>query len=487
MADDDTLLTSYWPPMKDQERAPPPSPVYEPASRPGGPPPLPPINARADPAAEAQRIAEERLRADEETAQRVRQRNEEAMRLARQPTLQPALPQYRNVPDPERTALRSGFEAFKSPAIFLALMGSLAARKPMLGAMQAATGVLEGFHTGDKERVERERQIWKDQTEAAVKQNDIELSKYNAVLSNSKLTAADKIAQINALASASRDEISLAQLRDGGYGNLANLYNDRAKANEKIKEALVKVGSGGSLSPEAIDAAAERYLKTGQLPPNLGRGIQGRQDMAAIQNRAAALAHERGIDVADLPKNWQKFKASQVAIQRFESGPQGNIARSLNVAIDHLSTVDELAKALKNKDFTVFNAIAQTVAEKTGSPIPTNLDAAKSIVGPEIIKAIGISGAGTGTERMHAADMWNRARSPEQLAQATETIKKLLAGQLRGLRQQYIKATGLPEKDFDEMMLPETLQQLKGLGGKPAAAPAAAGAVPDGWSIKEVK
>jgi hypothetical protein len=260
------------------------------------------------------------------------------------------------------------------------------------------------------------------------------------------------------------------------------------QSHERI--AQTRAGGGGGAgdgqlprgwTQQSIDTAAELFNKTGKMPTNIGTRVVAGQITGQIRTRAAEMAEEQGLSAQDLAKNWQKYKAAQVAIQRFESGPQGNTARSLNVAIDHLSTVDDLAKALKNGDTLAFNRLAQAIAEQTGSATPTNLDNAKAIVGPEIIKAIGIAGAGTKEEREKAADAWNRARSPEQLAGATATIKKLLAGQLRGLKQQYIKSTGLPAKEFDDMMLPETLRQLGGLeggGAKPSA---------DGWSIQEIK
>lgn len=217
------------------------------------------------------------------------------------------------------------------------------------------------------------------------------------------------------------------------------------------------------LSEDSLNAASERWLQTGELPPQAkNRSPLGQALATDIQNRGTQLAKERGVDVANLSKNWQKFKAAQVAIQRFESGPQGNTARSLNVVIDHLSTVEQLAKALNNGDMIRFNQLAQRLAEETGSPIPTNMDTATRIVGAEVVKAMGIAGAGTESERSDYALSLSRAKSPAQLEGATQTIKRLLAGQLKGLRQQYIHSTGLKGEDFDEMMLPETLRQIGG-------------------------
>lgn len=219
-------------------------------------------------------------------------------------------------------------------------------------------------------------------------------------------------------------------------------------------------GGVGGMTKDSIDAAAERYLKTGTLPPNAGRGVQGRMERTAIQNRAAEMAKERGIKLEDLPAKWQDFRAQQVAVQRFLSGPQGNVIRSLNVVTDHLSTLGELSTALNNGDIVLFNRLAQEWAAQTGNEAPTNFDAAKRIVGAEIIKALGVAGAGTEAERREAGDAFMKARSPQQIEGAITTVQKLLTGQLKGLRQQFKVATGRGEEVFNEMLLPGTLKFL---------------------------
>ena len=66
---------------------------------------------------------------------------------------------------------------------------------------------------------------------------------------------------------------------------------------------------GGNLDPRATENAAENYIKTGKLPPGIGRGAQGPQEIAQILSRAAQLAEERGIDPDKLAENWQAFGA----------------------------------------------------------------------------------------------------------------------------------------------------------------------------------
>lgn len=244
-------------------------------------------------------------------------------------------------------------------------------------------------------------------------------------------------------------------------------------------------GNQPTLSADAIHSAAERYLETGQLPPNTGRGVQGAATSSAIQNEAATLAAQRGIDMAALPQKWQQFKAQQVAIQRFTSGKQGDTVRSFNVLVDHLDTLKEAAGALKNGDIRLFNRWKQTWATNSGNPAPTNFDGVKALVGDEIVKAV-VGGAGALADREEVKKDLDKASSPKQLFELVEHYNKLALGQLKGLRKQYETATGL--KNFGDMLLPGTLSALGGNDGK-GTAPDKDGWVtlPNGARIQEVK
>lgn len=235
-------------------------------------------------------------------------------------------------------------------------------------------------------------------------------------------------------------------------------------------EKVENVDEGGEkkiagMTQDGLKAAAERYRKTGMLPPNTGRGLQGRAQKTAIENEAARLDKEAGLDPADAPKRHQQFKAEQTAIQRFMSGKQGDTARSLGVVVDHLGVAQKLGDALENGDVRAVNQIATEWAKQTGNPAPTNFDAVKSIVGTEVIKALGVAGAGTEKERAEAAAAFSRASSPAQLKGAIESVQKLLVGQINGLERQFTTSTGLPKEKFRELLPPEALK-FYGVGEK---------------------
>ena len=90
---------------------------------------------------------------------------------------------------------------------------------------------------------------------------------------------------------------------------------------------------------------------------------------------------------------------------------------------------------------------------------------AAKIVGGEISKAI-VPGVGTGKEREVAAAAFNSAMSPDQLAGASATAKKLLGGQLSSLEAQYTRTT--KRKDFaDQFLSPAARAAYQ--SGRPAA------------------
>jgi hypothetical protein len=180
-----------------------------------------------------------------------------------------------------------------------------------------------------------------------------------------------------------------------------------------------------------------------------------------MQEHPDATANDLANFNADMGK---KAKAAR----DFATGKQGQTVNSLNVGIDHLNTLGDLAGALQNGDIPLFNKIAKDVAVATGKAAPTNFDAAKQIVAGEVVKAITGGGGGV-TDREEAQRAISRASSPEQLAGVIATQKKLFAGQLHGLRLQYKNSTG--QDDFESHLTPQTAHELEAI---PLDAPAPA-------------
>jgi hypothetical protein len=162
--------------------------------------------------------------------------------------------------------------------------------------------------------------------------------------------------------------------------------------------------------------------------------------------------------VSQYDPTYDETKYGSIALtrKRFDSGPQGNTLRSMNVGIDHLSTLQEYVDALHNGNVQVINSVKNKIKEQLGYEEPQNFNAVKAIVGSEISKAIvGSQGALADREEIKAG--LKNANSPAQLAGVIKAFKKLMAGQVTGLKQQYDSA-GL--KDFHKRLVPATMKEL---------------------------
>jgi hypothetical protein len=233
-------------------------------------------------------------------------------------------------------------------------------------------------------------------------------------------------------------------------------------------------GDQAPITDAAILNAAARYNLDGTLPP-MGMGKNAAAGRSAILNKAAVLMD--GVDPSQQRRDQLTFKADNAsqtaAVKAFTSGKQGNSVRSFNVSLSHLDTLSSLADALHNGDAKMLNKFGNYIAEQTGNPAPTNFDAAKKIVGDEVVKAI--VGAGGGVhDREEAARVIASANSPAQLKGAIGTYQELMRGQLDGLQQQYEASTG--RKDFNKFLS----QHAQDTRGPASNAPQKAAAHPPG-------
>lgn len=194
-----------------------------------------------------------------------------------------------------------------------------------------------------------------------------------------------------------------------------------------------------NLNPDAIEPMAQ-MIASGKAAMPTGR--------AALTGAGAATV-KRALEInPDL--QGQSFKTSQSTETAFAKGKEGQSVRSFNVSLEHLDTLGNLADALNNNDTRMINSIGNQFSLQSGKPAPTNFNAAKKIVGDEIVKAIVGSGGGV-ADREEAAKTIDAANSPAQLKGVISTYKELMAGQLTGLKNQYVAGGG--KQDFDKTFL----------------------------------
>jgi len=213
------------------------------------------------------------------------------------------------------------------------------------------------------------------------------------------------------------------------------------------------------------------------LPGGLRGQRQIRQTLAALDEANPGASPQ---EIADMVKGGRINLATQTTgAKAFATGRQGQQAQSFGVALAHLDTLQNLIDSLDNTASPLWNRLANTWKTQTGQAAPTNFNAARQIVGAEIMKAI-VAGGGGEAERQQVAQQLNNASSPQQLNGVIDTYKQLLTGQLTGLAQTYRNSTG--RADFESILTPEGrayyLQHVASQQNSPSAAPGAPATAP---------
>ena len=241
------------------------------------------------------------------------------------------------------------------------------------------------------------------------------------------------------------------------------------------KRTHITVNSGVSGGTEPTPEEVDFYAKMQSAGDSSWRiGLSRSKDGAALIRAVDKRMPSLGLTPDEVIANKQEVGTRQKILKDFSTGQQGKAVTAFNTAIDHLDTIKALGNALNNGDIQLANKIKNTAAAWTGNADVTNLDAAKQIVGQEVVKAIVANGGGQ-AEREEAANHISRISSPAQLSGYIETTQKLMGGQLRSLELQY---EGSKRKDFREKLLPRSKAVLESLEQKPAASPSAGGLTP---------
>jgi hypothetical protein len=205
--------------------------------------------------------------------------------------------------------------------------------------------------------------------------------------------------------------------------------------------------------PPTVRPLVESILRYDQRPPS--PATKRGQQLLELVNQA------------DPTYDASKAQTRYIAKQTFVKGPVADAIASTNTAIDHMDTLATYGANLNNADVRLANAAKQAIAAAFGADAPTTFDATRRIVGQEVVKAV-VANGGSMREREEAADAFNRANSPAQLAGVIKSYQALLGGRLKSTQLRYENDTGL--KDFQTKLLPATIRAISG------ATPAAAGA-----------
>lgn len=294
---------------------------------------------------------------------------------------------------------------------------------------------------------------------ASIPQNPADFPKWQLGMLKNIMAAKDQIAQV------SPDANARLQAQTSTSNNAATNATSRANNRDTITKdynvaGLNPDGTPGTANDSMIDAIGQYKV----APPN---------GMALRNPRMQQI-------LADVTAKYPDFDATQygarqTAAKAFSTGPQAQQVQAGNTALNHLDTIEQLALAQKNGNIQLFNKLANAYAAQTGQAAPTNLQAAITMVAPEITKAV--VGAGGGIEdRAKAAAALNPNFSPDQLLGSVGTIKELFGGRLAETARTYQRSTG--RKDFGETFLSPAAQKVLAARAAAAGETVPAAAVP---------
>lgn len=275
-----------------------------------------------------------------------------------------------------------------------------------------------------------------------------------------------------------RDEM---KLMDNGKGMQA--YNPYALTPGQSFQKFQSPDSAASVASAAAGRAqAERHWKQEQADANepgkpnetLAKQIAGYKNAPLGQFNLNKPWGQATMDrVLEINPSYDaaQFAPRAAALRAYAAGGKEALSiDSVNIGMNHVATLRELALAQKTGNVMLFNKLANAWATQTGQPAPTNLRMAADMVAPEIVKAVaGV--AGTGEERAHFAQSLtgNGSYSPDQIIGATGKVQELFAGRLSEKKRSYERSTQLD--NFDAMLSPAAQALIK---AKDRPAPTAA-------------
>lgn len=245
--------------------------------------------------------------------------------------------------------------------------------------------------------------------------------------------------------------VNLAQ-RDPQTGQVTMGQNVAKGISPDTQANITKDYAVAGLNPDGTPGQANQALvkMIGE-----GRMIPSDRLESTPRGQAVLAEVEKQFPGYDVTSARAKQKAA------YDFGPGGKDAtamRSIGTATKHLDMLNTLVDNLDNTDSPAFNSVANFWKTQTGGTAPKTFDAAKQIVGQEVIKAIVAGGGGVG-ERQEAADSLSKASTPAQLKNVIGIYKTIMGAQHESLLQQR-DAAGLSRST-----LPDYTE-----GGKPALA-----------------
>jgi hypothetical protein len=226
-------------------------------------------------------------------------------------------------------------------------------------------------------------------------------------------------------------------------------------------------GGPSIVPPEHADLHGEDYLKkiaAGEA--SLVKGVaEGRINPQSLSTRGGH--RERILQmVAQFDPTFDSgtFASRSATRKDFTSGPTARNVTSINTAIGHLGTLQELGQALANKDTKAINYVANQLGVQLGKEEATDFEVAKGAVADELMRTF--RGVGASEKEAEAwRQRFSTAGSPAQINGAITIAADLLGSRIQALDDQWKRGMGT-EKGYQNLLSPKSKETFAKIGGK---------------------
>jgi len=262
---------------------------------------------------------------------------------------------------PPQQAPSNPLRAFGSAASLFAILGSLVSRAPVTAALNASASAMNAIHQKNLEDYQIHYNNWKQSTDFALQQAQLQQQAYQNILDNAKLSHSEKMDAINAAATIHQDKVSAMHMRNSDAIAFQQLQIDRASAamNLQVQKAnvqrtqfdefnqnpalftlLTQTGGGFDNPASIVSQAQDAYtgvqkLSTAKSPVSIDGTSYSPEDYKAVT--------AQGADISKLTP-----KQQQLAAQVSAASAYATYQASQNS--DWSSTVVNPATGMSNAD-----------------------------------------------------------------------------------------------------------------------------------------
>lgn len=146
-------------------------------------------------------------------------------------------PELKEAPQLSPEAVHKDANEFVSWAVVLGGIGGLLSRQPLVGAMNAFSGAMQGFREGDQARTKAALETFNAEVKATKEANTELLARYKLILDNDKLELNAKLNMLEITANQYNDPIIASQARAKNLTTLIQIADRREVATMRMDMA----------------------------------------------------------------------------------------------------------------------------------------------------------------------------------------------------------------------------------------------------------